>query len=144
MTTRLSFHEDFADRTEIQASSDRGFGVVVGIALVVIATLNLWRGRETWWWWLVPAAILLTLALLRPALLRPLNRQWTKLGLLLSKIANPIVLGLLYAVAVVPMGLLMRATGKDPLRLRLDRDASTYWIPRVPPGPPPETMTNQF
>ena len=34
--------------------------------------------------------------------------------------------------------------GKDPLRLRFDRRAATYWIERTPPGPPPETMTNQF
>src|SRR5262249_37674668 len=126
-------------------SSDRGFGVVVAVALVVIASLNLWRGRETWWWWwLLPAAILLLLALLRPALLGPLNRRWTRLGILLSKIANPIILGLLYAVAIVPAGLLMRAMSKDPLRLKFDGDAPTYWIARAPPGPPPDTMTNQF
>jgi hypothetical protein len=37
-----------------------------------------------------------------------------------------------------------RWLGKDPLRLRLDRDAVTYWIERNPPGPPPDTMPRQF
>jgi hypothetical protein len=38
----------------------------------------------------------------------------------------------------------MRAFGKDFLRLRLDRTAKSYWIDRTPPGPPPQSMRNQF
>ncbi len=38
----------------------------------------------------------------------------------------------------------MRAVGKDFLRLRLDRGAKSYWIERTPPGPPPQSMRNQF
>ena len=38
----------------------------------------------------------------------------------------------------------MRATGKDFLRLRMDKNAKSYWIERAPPGPPPKSMKNQF
>jgi hypothetical protein len=38
----------------------------------------------------------------------------------------------------------MRMLGKDPLRLRRDPDAASYWIHRTPPGPTPESMKNQF
>jgi len=34
--------------------------------------------------------------------------------------------------------------GKDPLQRKIDRDAASYWIDRKPPGPEPDTMTNQF
>ena len=44
----------------------------------------------------------------------------------------------------MPIGLVMRAFGKDFLRLKLDRDAKSYWIDRSPPGPPPQSMKNQF
>jgi hypothetical protein len=40
--------------------------------------------------------------------------------------------------------MLMRLCGKDSLRLRREPDAASYWIEREPPGPPPETMRNQF
>jgi len=73
-----------------------------------------------------------------------LNRAWMKLGLLMFKVVNPVVLVLIYGVAMVPIGLLMRLTGRDPLRLKLDPAADSYWIPRDPPGPAPETMINQF
>jgi hypothetical protein len=45
---------------------------------------------------------------------------------------------------VTPAGLIMRALGRDPLRLKLDRQAPSYWIPRQPPGPAPDTMRQQF
>jgi hypothetical protein len=34
--------------------------------------------------------------------------------------------------------------GKDPLRLKRQPNTDSYWIPRRPPGPPPETMKDQF
>jgi hypothetical protein len=38
----------------------------------------------------------------------------------------------------------MRLLGKDPLRLKFDREASSYWIKREPPGPDPDGMPRQF
>ena len=40
---------------------------------------------------------------------------------------------------VLPIGLVMRALGKDLLRLKREPDADSYWIVRAPPGPAPET-----
>jgi hypothetical protein len=76
--------------------------------------------------------------------LNPLNRLWLKFGLLLYKIVNPIVLGLLFFATIAPIGLIMRLTGKDFLRLKLDREAKSYWIERAPPGPSPQSMRNQY
>ena len=74
----------------------------------------------------------------------PLNKAWTKLGLVLFKVVNPVVLGMIFVVTIVPIGLIMRALGKDPLRLKFDPSATSYWIERDPPGPAPETMGQQF
>jgi len=51
---------------------------------------------------------------------------------------------LLFFVTITPIGLVMRAFGKDFLRTRIDRSAKSYWIEREPPGPPPQSMKNQF
>ena len=67
-----------------------------------------------------------------------------KLGLVMFKVVNPVVLALIYGLTMVPIGLLMRLTGRDPLRLRIDPAAESYWIVREPPGPAPDTMINQF
>jgi hypothetical protein len=90
------------------------------------------------------AALFLLVALVYPRLLNPLNKLWLKLGLLLYKVVNPIVLGLLFYLTIMPIGFIMRAFGKDFLRLKRDSSASSYWIDRTPPGPPPQSMRNQF
>ena len=95
-------------------------------------------------WAIGIAAAFAVVALARPGVLAPLNRLWTRFGLLLHKVVSPLIMGMLFYLTVTPIGLLMRAMGKDPLRLRPDPDAASYWIERDPPGPPPETMKNQF
>jgi hypothetical protein len=66
------------------------------------------------------------------------------LGSLLRKLLSPVVFGIMFFLVVTPAGLLMRAMGKDPLRLRRDADLTSYWIDRQPPGPAPETLKDQF
>ena len=77
-----------------------------------------------------------------PAMLRPLNLLWLRFGLLLHRVVNPIVMGLLFFAVFMPMGLLMRLSGKDFLRLRFRGGDTSYWITRV--GSPPGSMRNQF
>ena len=88
--------------------------------------------------------VLILVGLVAPDSLSPLHRAWDKLGLILFRVVNPVVLALIYAIVIVPVGFLMRATGRDPLRLKRDAQADSYWIVRDPPGPAPDTMTNQF
>ncbi len=59
-------------------------------------------------------------------------------------VVNPIVLAAIFATTIIPIGLILRACGKDLLRLRQDPDAESYLIPREPPGPAPKTMSQQF
>jgi hypothetical protein len=143
----MSTHEDFRRSEEVKGSSDRGFGLTVGGILLLIAAVRVWLHEGYGAIELALGAVglcLVVLALVRAQSLAGLNRGWTKLGLLLFKVVNPVVLGLIYLTTIVPIGLIMRACGHDPLRLKRDPQASTYWVRREPPGPAPETMINQF
>jgi hypothetical protein len=128
----------------LQPGSDRSFGFVMAGAFLVIGGLNYWRGGSLALWIAAVAAVFFVAALALPALLHPLNVVWHKFGLLLHAIVNPIVMGALYFVAVWPTGVVMRALGKDLLRLERKENADTYWIVRQPPGPKPESMKDQF
>ena len=141
-TTQL--HEDFSRADHVKAGSDRGFGLVFAGFFALVSALSWWRGHTAWHWTLPLAALFLVIAYTYPKVLAPLNLLWMKFGLLLHKIVTPVVLGLLFFVTITPIGLLARACGKDFLRLRLDRGAKSYWIERQPPGPPPQSMKNQF
>ena len=143
-------HESFERPEDAKPSSNRTFGLVLGGCFLFVGLAPLMReflrgaALEPRWWALALALLLVVLALVRPASLAPLNRLWTRLGLVLYKVVNPLVLGLLFYGTVTPVGWLMRAMGKDPLRLKRDPAAASYWIRRDPPGPSPESMKNQF
>ena len=137
-------HEDLTRRMAAAAGSDRSFGLVVTAVLTVTGLWPLFHQAGPRWWALAPGGVVLILSLLRPSVLHVPNLLWTRFGLLLSKLTNPIITGILYYLVFVPIGLLMRLRGKDMLPLRFDNKAVTYWIERRPPGPPPKTMANQF
>src|SRR5689334_5530466 len=137
-------HEDYSRDEHVKAGSDRGFGLVFAGFFTLMSGLSWWRGHTSWHWALPLAAAFLVIALVYPRVLNPLNKLWLKFGLLLYKIVNPIVLGMLFFLTITPIGFVMRAFGKDFLRLKLDGGARTYWIDRTPPGPPPQSMRNQF
>jgi hypothetical protein len=93
---------------------------------------------------LAVATAFLAVAILRPAILHPLNSLWMMLGLLLGRIVSPVIVAVLFILVFTPAGLISRVLGRDPLRLRPDPGADSYWISRHPPGPGPETMSKQF
>ena len=125
-------------------SSDRAFGIVFAVVFAIVALLPLWRGGEVRIWALLAAAAMLAIAFAAPRVLAPFNRLWTAFGSLLHRIVSPVALGIVYFGVVAPTGLLMRLFGKDPLRLRFDASAPSYWIERSPPGPSAESLKDQF
>ena len=141
---QAGLHETFDREEEAVGSSDRGFGFVFAGFFGLVAIVRWWKEQGGAGWFAAAALAMLALALIRPSLLAPFNRLWTKLALLLSRIMNPVIMGILFFLVVAPIGLLMRLFGKRPLALGFDPAAKSYWIERNPPGPLPGSMKNQF
>lgn len=137
-------HERVAGDEVVAGASDRAFGLTFAIIFALGGLSPLLRGRPVRGWALVAAAVVFLVALVLPRGLAPLNRIWLRFGLLLHACTSPVILALVFFTCVTPIGLVRRWLGKDPLRLRLDHDAATYWIERQPPGPVPDTMLRQF
>jgi hypothetical protein len=128
----------------VKGSSNRSFGLVFAAFFALLTAIGAWHGSARWPIWLGLSILSLLLALAAPRLLTPLNWVWTKLGLLLHRIVSPIFLTLLFFGCIAPVGFLMRLTGKDPLRLRYEPGADSYWIVRTPPGPSSDSFKHQF
>ena len=137
-------HESYERIEDIQGSSDRSFGLVFATVFALIGVVPFLFGKGVVVWALIVGAAFLALALLVPKVLAPLNRIWLRFGLLLHRIVSPIVLAFMFFVVITPIGLLMRALGKNPLRLSFDPEVESYWIKRSPPGPAPESLKDQF
>jgi hypothetical protein len=127
---------------DVVGPSDRSFGLTFAFVFALVALLPLWRGGAPRWWALAGAAVILALAIAWPRVLAPANRLWLRLGLLLHRVVNPIVMGVLFYGVVTPFGLLMRLFRAGIARsLRPDRKATTYWTTRAPH---PSRMEQQF
>jgi len=137
-------HEDFSREEELRPSSNRVFGLVFAAFFLLVGFAPVLRGRPARSSALAIAALFFAISLAAPALLQPLNVLWSRIGMVLQKVTNPLVMGLLFFSTLAPIGFLMRLVKHDPLRLRWDRHASSYWIIRTPPGPQPESMKDQF
>lgn len=136
--------EDLRREAHIEGSSDRVFGLVFAGFSLLVASYPLLSGGVIRIWALGIGIVFLALGLLWPTSLSGLNRLWKKLGILLGKIVSPIALGIIFYFAVFPIGVVMRMTGKDPLRLKYDSAVDSYWITRHPPGPDPRELDKQF
>lgn len=139
----MNGHEDLTRSFKEKSTSDRSFGWLFGTFFVLVGLWPLLRAGAVRGWALVVGSGFLLVAQLRPTLLSKANSLWMKLSVLVSRIMNPMVIGVLFFVVVAPVGLLRRLFGKDVLRLRRHGGPS-YWILRDPPGPESHTMTNQF
>ncbi len=91
----------------------------------------------------VAAALLLVVTFVTPKSLAPLNSAWFSLGMLLSKIVSPIVLGIIFFLLITPVAVITRIFGRDELKLRKQTTMS-HWVDRNPTGPDPQSFKNQF
>ena len=137
-------HERLSEDEVVQGSSDRSFGLVFAAVFAVIGLWPLFSGNGVRLWSLAIAFMFATLVIARASAPAPLNRLCTRFGLMLNLIISPRVIDLLFYVIIKLFALIMRATGKDPLRVRFDPEAKSYWIERERPGPAPESIKNQF
>lgn len=133
--------DEMKSHVRLEAGTERSFGIVFAVVFALIGLYPLLVGGGVRIWALLVAALFLSLSLFFPTVLAVPNRLWFKFGMLLGAVVAPLVMALVFFLAVLPTGLIMRLLGKDLLRQRIDRSASSYWIPR---DTPVGTMRNQF
>jgi hypothetical protein len=80
------------------------------------------------WPWIV-AGVLSGWGLVAPASLRPVYRGWMRFGLLLNRIVQPVILGVLFFIIITPTGALMRLLRRDAMTRSLDEEAKSYRVP---------------
>jgi hypothetical protein len=119
-----------ADIPELDAKGLRNFGLSTGAIVAGLFGLFfpwlLERPLPLWPW--VVFAMLAAWALIAPRSLRLVYRYWMMLGLLLSRITSPIVLGIVFFLVIMPMGLIRRALGRDAMARTFDDVAASYRI----------------
>jgi hypothetical protein len=107
---------------------ERSFGISVGIVLCLIAVFLAWRGRigraEVM---AGVGAVLLLCGLIYPPLLKWPSAAWWRFARALGYVNARVLLTVLFVFVLVPLSLVWRLTGKDPLARR--RASWPGWLP---------------
>jgi hypothetical protein len=100
------------------------------LGAALLSSVLRWRHVVQSGTWVVILAVLAVVALfacLRPRWFRSYYTVSARLGFWSSQFVARVVLVLVFALLVTPLGLLFRLLGKDALRLKPRRNADTYW-----------------
>lgn len=122
----------------------RKFGLLVGGVFATFA-LFLWlRHKAAYPYFLWPGVTLIAFGAVMPRALKYVYIPWMTLAFVLGFIMARVVLALFFFLVVTPIGLVARLFGKDFLRLKLDKSASSYWIHREPKATTAADYERQF
>jgi hypothetical protein len=116
----------------------RKSAVLTLFGLALISSLMRWRHVLSTTSWLVALAALAALilaALFQPRWFRPYHLFSMRFGFVLSQQLGRVALILFFALVLLPVGLILRWTGHDPLQLRRRPGAPSYWQNAREPGP---------
>lgn len=109
----------------------RNFGLMMAgfLATIFGVIIPLIRRHESPPWIWAIAIFFVTFALVAPNFLNPVYQVWMRFGLTLGWVETRIVLGLVFYVMMLPMGVVMRLLGNDPLRRDLQKRDASYRVP---------------
>jgi len=119
-----------SDRTNTDQKSKselRKFGLVTCVPFLILAGFLFWKARPSWPIFAGIASFLALSALLWPPILAPVEKYWMKLALILSKISTFIILIVAFLILITPFGLVRRLFTRDPMKLKIEKDLSSYW-----------------
>ncbi len=94
----------------------RKYGLVMFTVFGVISGLLFWREIPDWVFTAAPSMLFLVFALALPKALAPVEKFWMKLAAVLGFIMTNVLLFLVFILAIIPTGFILRILGKTPIK----------------------------
>jgi hypothetical protein len=110
----------------------RKFGITVGLVIGLIGGALWWRGKDYYTIFAIISAALIISGLVFPVLLKPIQKGWMTIAVLLGWFMTRLILSVLFYFIFTSIGLLSRLLGKQFLDLKMDKSSESYWIKREP------------
>jgi hypothetical protein len=109
----------------------RKFGLTVGGVLAAIAALLFYFEKPSAIYYAVIGGLLILFGALFPQLLKPLNKLWMGLAIVLGFFMSRVILTVLFYLVLTPISFLAKLVGKKFMILKYDKSAKTYWEKRT-------------
>ena len=108
----------------------RKFGLTVGFVLVIIAAVLFYSEKSSAAYFAIIGALLILAAVIYSKILKPLNKIWMSLAIVLGFFMSRVILTILFYLVLTPIGLLAKLFGKKFMKLEYDESVDTYWEKR--------------
>jgi hypothetical protein len=109
----------------------RKFGFTVGGALLLIGAVLYYFEKSSGIYFLLIGGLLVITAVVFPVILKPLNKVWMGLAIVLGYVMSRLILTVLFYLVLTPIGLLAKIFGKKFMDLKYNKSAETYWEKRT-------------
>ncbi len=138
-------HENYnRSKVILKKPSNMLVGYFIAMILIIFSLWPLKNDNDIIIEGFVASVLIALITIFIPSLLYPLSWALLKIGELIRSIINPTILVLLFIFAVIPSGIYLRLSGKDPMKKNFNKGLDSYWVKRYPPGPEPESLNKQF
>ena len=104
----------------------RNFGITIGIILITIAVLLLWKEKQSYKTFIAVGTLLCLSGFILPIILKPFFIAWMTFAIILGWFMTRLILALVFYGIMTPIGVFSRILGKEFLKLNLDNN-NTYW-----------------
>jgi uncharacterized membrane protein YccC len=108
----------------------RKFGLTVGTVLLLIAALLFYFEKPSWIYFGVVGVFLFLTGLFFPRTLKPFNKLWMGLAIVLGFVMSRVILVILFYLVLSLVSLIAKIIGKKFIPLKYDKSAKTYWEKR--------------
>lgn len=104
----------------------RDFGLLIGLLFPLIfgIVIPFFAGHDLKLWTLILGSILIIFAIFSPNSLKYPYKFWMKIGLILGWINSRIILGVIFLLVLIPISVIMKILGYDPLRKKFNNSKS--------------------
>jgi len=108
----------------------RKFGITIGIVLGLLAGLFWWKEKSYYTTFIILSTAFILIGLILPILLKPIQKAWMALAVILGWFMTRVILCVLFYVVFTSIGLIGKMFGKQFLDLKMDNPTNSYWIYR--------------
>jgi len=122
--------EEFQHIKESQKDLSK-FGLTVGGVLLAIGLVLFYFEKPAAIYFAVIGGFLILFGALFPKVLKPLNKIWMSLAIILGFIMSRVILTILFYLILTPIAILAKLVGKKFMVLKFDKSANTYWEKRT-------------
>ncbi len=121
----------------------RKFGITIGSVLLLIAAILFILNKAAIFWGII-GILFIIISLIFPRILKPLNKIWMSLAILLGWVMTRVILSILFYLAFTLIRFIALAFNKKFLDFKIDPSAKTYWEKREKKKIDPTDYERQF